>query len=106
MVWWIWLILSGGIISMLAVTIPISRKVYEEQLVRTSPEKWGRTCSAPNNEEQVQMWNDACAWAEQNRDKRKEVFITHEGLRLCGEFYRFGGKKSRRQKRFPAGWQK
>ena len=101
MAWWIWLIIfggggllvAGGIISMLAVTVPISRKVYEEQLVRTSKEKWGRSCSAPDNEEQVRMWNDACAWAERNKDKMQEVSVTHEGLRLCGELYRFGGKK-------------
>lgn len=101
MVWWIWLIiiggilflLAGGLISMLAVTTPIGKKVYFDQLVRTSEEKWGTACSAPENEEQLSMWNTGCAWAAQHQDVMQEVDITHDGLHLHGELYRFGGNK-------------
>ena len=32
----------GGFAAMLAYTFPIAKKVYNNQLVRTEPEKWGR----------------------------------------------------------------
>ena len=53
-------VLLGGLAAMLAVTIPIGKKVYHDNLVRTSPDKWGRACSFPDNEEQVQMWCCCC----------------------------------------------
>ena len=40
----------GGFAAMLVFTVPLSKKVYNDNLVRTSPEKWGRVCSAPDNE--------------------------------------------------------
>ena len=48
-------LLLGGLIFMIVYTYPIAKRVYEDQLVRTSEEKWGRTCSFPDDAEQVQM---------------------------------------------------
>ena len=48
------LLISGGA-AMLIYTLPIARNVYKTQLVRTSKEKWGRVCSAPENEEQLEL---------------------------------------------------
>ena len=56
-------LIISGFIAMLLYTVPIAKRVYQEQLVRTSKEKWGRVCSAPDNEEQFQMWNDGVKWA-------------------------------------------
>lgn len=78
---------------MLIVTKPIALKVYEEQLVRTSKDKWGRVCSEPSNEEQLEMWNRGLMWAQKHSDKMHEVEIENDGLRLVGEFYDFGSKK-------------
>ncbi len=83
------LIFAGGIIAMLSVTVPIAKNVYKEQLVRTEPEKWGRVCSCPENEEQQAMWDAGCAWAASNADKKQDVHIVHDSLNLYGEFYRF-----------------
>lgn len=80
----------GGLIFMFIYTYPISKKVYFSQLVRTEPEKWGRSCSFPDNEEQVQMWDLGVAWAESHKDKMQEVHIQHDGLNLYGEYYDFG----------------
>ena len=44
-------LLLGGVVAMVAYTYPIAKRVYHEQLVRTSPEKWGRTCSFPDDAE-------------------------------------------------------
>ncbi len=83
----------GGMIPMLVKTVPIARRVYRTQLVRETPDKWGRVCSAPENEEQLAMWNDGCAWAEARSAEMQEVAIENDGLKLYGEFYRFSEGK-------------
>ena len=80
----------GGFAAMLIITTPIAKKVYRDQLVRTTPEKWGRACSFPDNEEQVQMWERGIAWAAPHKDKMTEVQVENDGFRLVGEYYDFG----------------
>lgn len=86
------LILSG-FIAMFIYTYPISKRVYREQLVRTSRDKWTRSCSFPDNEEQVQMWNDGIAWADKHRNRITEVEIESDGFKLYGEYFDFGAKR-------------
>lgn len=86
-------LLLGGFIFMIIYTYPIAKRVYHEQLVRTSPEKWGRTCSFPDDAEQVQMWNDGIAWMEQNRHRITELQIENDGLQLFGEYFDFGADR-------------
>lgn len=86
-------LLAGGFIAMIRITNPIAQSVYEEQLVKTSPDKWLRVCSAPENEEQVAMWNAGCEWAEEKKSYMHEVEIEHDGLHLYGELYQFGGDR-------------
>lgn len=88
------LLLLSGIAAMLGYTVPIAKRVYNEQLVRTSPEKWARVCSAPENEEQLQMWNEGVAWADQYRDLVTEVDITNDGFHLFGEYFDFGSDRA------------
>lgn len=83
----------GGVAAMLVYTLPIAKKVYRTQLVRTSPEKWGRVCSDTTNEEQVAMWNAGIAWAKPHQHRMREVHIVNEGLNLYGEYYDFGSDK-------------
>lgn len=80
----------GGIGAMLYVTVPLSKRVYHNNLVRTSPEKWGRVCSAPDNQEQVAMWEAGLAWAQPRMDRCREVTIENDGLTLWGEYFDFG----------------
>jgi pimeloyl-ACP methyl ester carboxylesterase len=86
-------LLLGGLIAMFCYTYPISKRVYREQLVRTDVQKWGRVCSAPDNEEQLAMWNSGIEWAEQNHDFMTEVDIENDGFHLYGEYYDFGAKR-------------
>ncbi len=86
-------LLLGGIAAMFIYTYPISKRVYEEQLVRTTKEKWARVCSAPENEEQLQMWNDGIAWADCHREKITEVQIENDGFNLYGEYFDFGKER-------------
>lgn len=83
-------LLVGGLVAMIAYTYPIAKRVYAEQLVRTSPEKWGRSCSFPDDKEQVQMWNEGMAWMESNRARITELQIENDGLKLFGEYFDFG----------------
>ena len=80
----------GGFAAMLVFTVPLSKKVYNDNLVRTSPEKWGRVCSAPDNEEQVAMWEAGLAWANPRMDRCREVTLVNDGLNLWGEYFDFG----------------
>lgn len=86
-------LLLGGLVAMLCYTYPIAKRVYEEQLVRTSPEKWGRSCSFPDDAEQVQMWNEGVAWMEENRGCMTELQLEHDGLQLFGEYFDFGADR-------------
>lgn len=86
-------LLLGGFVAMFAYTYPIAKRVYREQLVRTDPEKWGRCCSAPENEEQQQMWDAGVAWMEQHRQRITQVQIENDGLRLYGEYFDFGADR-------------
>ena len=84
-------IIVSGLVAMIVITYPISMNVYEEQLVRTSEDKWGRVCSAPENEEQLQMWEEGIKWGNANREYMQEVSVTNGDLKLYGEYYDFGG---------------
>ena len=86
-------LLLGGIVSMLIYTLPLSKKIYEEQLVRTSPEKWGRVCSAPWHPENSAMWDEGLAWAEEHKAEMRELTIQNDGLKLCAELYLNGGSR-------------
>jgi len=83
-------VFAAGLIFMVIYTSNIAKRVYEDQLVRTSPEKWGRTCSFPDDAEQVQMWNDGMAWMEENRHRITQLQIENDGLQLFGEYFDFG----------------
>ncbi|MBR2476685.1 MAG: alpha/beta fold hydrolase [Clostridia bacterium] len=81
----------SGFAVMLFITYPISKNVYNEYLVKSSDDKWGRTCSAPENAEQVQMWDDGNTWGRENKSAMTEVSIRNDGLSLFGEYFDFGG---------------
>lgn len=87
------IVIGVPVIIMFKITMPIARKVCKDTLVKTSPDKWGRVCSAPDNEEQVEMWESGIAWARSHSEKMREVAITNDGLRLVGEYYDFGSDR-------------
>ena len=55
----------------------VSWRVYQGTLVRTSPEVWGRSCSEPENAEQLEMWNRGLAWA---KDVGIDIEATQAGV--------------------------
>lgn len=93
---WISLGVIGGLL--LFVILPllfISIYVYRLTLVRTSLDKWGRTCSALDNKEQVEMYDKGLTWEKENYRYKKEVTITSfDNLKLVGEYFDFGYSKA------------
>lgn len=87
-------ILFSVLFGIVGVPLIVSGKVYEAQLVRTSKDKWGKGCSAPDNEEQVRMFNEGEAWFEENKEFGIDVEIENEGLHLVGKYLNFGYKRA------------
>jgi pimeloyl-ACP methyl ester carboxylesterase len=88
-------LLGGGLIFSIVLTFYIAYQVYKNTLLRHSPDSWGRVCSAPNHPEQSQMWEDGLKWGAENKQFMTEVEIrSKEGLKLVGEFFNFGHKKT------------
>lgn len=71
----------------------IANKVFNAQLVRNDKNKWLRECSAPDNVEQMAMYNIGLEWAAGFKDKIEEVEIENDGLHLVGEYFNFGSDK-------------
>ena len=63
------ILLLGGLVFLLYKTYPISKWVYTEQLVKTSADKWNRVCSAPDNDEQMAMWEAGVEWGNANKER-------------------------------------
>lgn len=88
------LVAVGPVAATLIFTMPIARNVYNEQLVRTSPDKWKRENSCPTDAEYSAMYREAEEWGERYADRTQEVTVTSDGLRLCGRFTDFGSEKT------------
>ena len=99
MEWYWWLIvvlafLGVGAMGLIFSTMNIARGLYNDLLVRTSPNKWSRECSAPENEEHYGMYLDGVKWANDNMNCMIELSVKNDGLKLFGEYYDFGFKKA------------
>lgn len=83
-----------SLIGMIAATWHIGKGVYESILVRQTPEKWGRECSAPDVPEHKKMFDEGVEWGEKHVGAMKEVSITSvDGLKLAGQYFDFGSKR-------------
>lgn len=78
---------------MFIITYKITFEVFKDQLVRTSPDKWGRECSCVTNPEHVEMFEQGLRWGDENKEYKTEVSITNDNLKLCGEYFDFGFEK-------------
>lgn len=100
LLWYHWLIIGVGIFLLsgllfsIWLVFAIARRVYLHTLSKKMSGGWGRVCSAPDNSEQMQMWNDGIKYMSQFEKQKREVSINHDGLKLMGEYYDFGGKET------------
>lgn len=88
------IILAAVVLLFIGPVAVLSYILYRVLLVRTGPEKWGRECSLPEDEEYKRMFDIGAEWFEKNKHAKKEVSIVSDGYRLAGEYFDFGFKKA------------
>lgn len=98
--WYHWLIIGFSvfmlinILFVLWITFETARRVFLHTLSKVKSGGWGRECSAPDNPEQVKMWNDGIEYMKQFADKKEDLQIVNDKLKLYGEFYDFNHSKT------------
>lgn len=91
---WIWMAVLAVFVFLLLPTFIMAGVLYTVLLVRNKPDKWGRVCSFPEDEEYVGMYGEALDWHEKWSGNMREVSVTNDGLRLAGEYFDFGAKRA------------
>ena len=87
----VFFIALSGFIFMWIYVWGIAKKQYSEMFIRTSPDKWARGNSCPENEEHSVMFNAGMKWGEENASYKEDIEITSkDGLKLKGEYFNFG----------------
>lgn len=67
--------------------------VYKITLSRGKQSRWGRTPPKKLSEQSKTMYATGREWADANADKKVDVQIERDGLKLYGEYYDFGSDK-------------
>lgn len=81
----------SGFIFMWVYVWGIAKKQYSEMFIRTSPDKWARGNSCPENAEHSVMFDTGMKWGEENASYKEDIEITsRDGLKLKGEYFNFG----------------
>ena len=95
-----WVFIGIGIFVLVSllfgvwITFETARRVYLHTLSTKMGGDWKRVCSAPDNPAQMKMWNDGIEFMSQYQDKKEDVSITNDGLKLYGEYFDFGQSKT------------
>ncbi len=96
-------IVAGFIFSYIFMRY-VAWRVYRGTLVRTAPDVWSRSCSEPENPEQLAMWEKGLAWASSagiyvddtllgvlnETDRYQDIHIENDGFHLYGQYIDFG----------------
>lgn len=94
--WWeITLICLAAFVlfNLLVLLILVPHVVFYNTVYRNPKKKRTRECTNRKDDDQVRMFEEGVAWAEAQGDRRIPLEITHDGLRLMGEYIDFGAKK-------------
>ena len=90
-VWIILGVLIGSGILMWPLTLFVASKcVYTATLRRTSPEKWGRVPSFPEDPDSMRMDAIGQDWMAAHLDRKQDVHVVRDGTNLYGEYYDLG----------------
>jgi len=79
----------SGIVFLIILTITI----FYNTMYRSSRKKKTRECTDIKDEQQMRMFAEGVAWAEQFKDKTEQLHIVNDGLNLYGEYINFGFDK-------------
>lgn len=89
------LIVLGAVLVFGVIPVLImSYVLYSVLLVRNKPGKWGRECSAPEDDEVSRMFDIGIEWEKRYHEYKSEVSVRSDGLRLVGEYCDFGSDKA------------
>ncbi len=91
---WYWILLGAILLLILFPTILISSVIYTILFVRTGKDKFGRSCSFPDDPEYVRMFNIGLEWGKQYEAYKRPVEIVSDGYHLVGEYFDFGGSSA------------
>lgn len=85
-----------GVIFLFGIlpTVIMSYYIYRVLLVRPKTEVRVRRCSWPEDEEYVGMYNEGLQWGSLYEGCKKPVETENDGLKLYGEYFDFGAKRS------------
>ena len=90
---WLWIVAAMALLGLILLMI-LSFVIYVKVLRRTSPEKWSRTCSIPDDPEIAGLYEQALQWGATYSGQTEEVSIRNDGLKLCGQFVDFHSDKT------------
>lgn len=93
---WPWILGAIGALLLFFVipTMILSWVLYSILLRRNKPGKWPRGCSFPEDPEYCRMHETGLEWGARYADKKREVAVESDGLKLVGEYYDFGGSSA------------
>ncbi|MBQ9428789.1 MAG: alpha/beta hydrolase [Clostridia bacterium] len=90
---WLIILLARLVFGILPVLV-MSYVIYSVLLIRTSKEKWGRTCSIPDDEEYKRMFDIGMDWDAKYGACKRAVSVKSGNLDLAGEYFDFGGERA------------
>jgi len=82
-------LLSSYIFGIIAARITM-----KNTLIRNSKLPRTRECTQTNDEEQMRMFSEGLEWSKQYQNKKIELEIENEGLKLYGEYFDLGYDKT------------
>lgn len=91
---WIQIIVAAFLFFFLLPTMILSSIIYTKLLIRTSPKKWARECSIPEDEEYRRMFDIGIEWDHTYESAKSTVSIKSGRFRLQGEYFDFGADKA------------
>ena len=80
--------------GLLGVPLITAYVIYRKLLVRTSPEKWSRESSAPDDHDHYDMYLKGKAWGCAHADRARDVSTVSEKLTMHGRYYDFGADRA------------
>ena len=88
------IIIGAALLLFVLPVLAMSFALYAVLLLRTSKNKWGHTCSFPDDPEYVRMYNAGLEWEKTVTDKKRPVQVKSGRYRLVGEYFDFGAKRA------------
>lgn len=91
--WIVGAVLVLGLIANIIIMLYVGFQVFKNVLRRPSPTSWGRVRSF-DEDYHVRMDDIGMQWYEEFKDQMIPLTMTsHDGLKLCAEYYDFGSDK-------------